>query len=277
MKKTLLLLPLAALLVLGAARATATAAWAAKTDPALLAAPADGATAEFLVVLDAQADLSGAARLSDKVDRGRAVYEALTAVATRTQAPLRALLDARGATYRAYWVTNMLWVRGNRTLVQALAERLDVAYVYANTAQRVGLPQPSLAASRTVTDGIAWNIDFVHAPEVWAMGVTGQGTVIGGQDTGYDWQHEALKAQYRGWDGDSADHNFSWHDAIHSNNSNTSPGNPCGFDAPAPCDDQGHGTHTMGTMVGATDERTVGMAPDARWICLLYTSDAADE
>ena len=266
MKKTLLLLPLAALLVLGAARATATAAWAAKTDPALLAATADGATAEFLVVLDAQADLSGAARLSDKVDRGRAVYEALTAVATRTQAPLRALLDARGATYRAYWVTNMLWVRGNRTLVQALAERLDVAYVYANTAQRVGLPQPSLAASRTVTDGIAWNIDFVHAPEVWAMGVTGQGTVIGGQDTGYDWQHEALKAQYRGWDGDSADHNFSWHDAIHSNNPNTSPGNPCGFDAPAPCDDQGHGTHTMGTMVGATDERTVGMAPDARWI-----------
>ncbi len=134
MKKTLLLLPLAALLVLGAARATATAAWAAKTDPALLAATADGSTAEFLVVLDAQADLSGAARLSDKVDRGRAVYEALTAVATRTQAPLRALLDARGATYRAYWVTNMLWVRGNRTLVQALAERLDVAYVYANTA-----------------------------------------------------------------------------------------------------------------------------------------------
>ena len=88
MKKTLLLLPLAALLVLGAARATATAAWAAKTDPALLAATADGATAEFLVVLGAQADLSGAARLSDKLDRGRAVYEALTAVATRTQSIL---------------------------------------------------------------------------------------------------------------------------------------------------------------------------------------------
>ena len=88
MKKTLLLLPLAALLVLGAARATATAAWAAKTDPALLAATADGATAEFLVVLGAQADLSVAARLSDKLDRGRAVYEALTAVATRTQSIL---------------------------------------------------------------------------------------------------------------------------------------------------------------------------------------------
>ena len=137
MKYLLLLLPLLTLLAAGAARTNATAAWMARTDPALLAATADGATAEFLVVLDAQADLSGAARLGDKVARGRADYETLTAVAARTQAPLRALLDARGATYRAYWVTNMLWVRGDRDLVQMLAARSDVSYVYANTAQRV--------------------------------------------------------------------------------------------------------------------------------------------
>ncbi len=89
MKKLLLFLALilATLLAAGAARANATAAWTAKTDPALLAATADGATAEFLVVLDAQADLSGAARLGDKAARGRYVYETLTAVAARTQAP----------------------------------------------------------------------------------------------------------------------------------------------------------------------------------------------
>ncbi len=265
-KTLLLLLPLLALLAAGAARANATAAWMAKTDPALLAATAGGATAEFLVVLDAQADLSGAARLGDRTARGRAVYETLTAVATRTQAPLRALLDARGATYRAYWVTNMLWVRGERGLVQTLAARSDVAHVYANTAQRVGLPDPSVAAPRAVTDGIEWNIALVNAPQVWAAGVTGQGAVIGGQDTGYDWQHEALRAQYRGWNGTQVNHNYNWHDAIHENNPNTGSGNPCGFDAPAPCDDQGHGTHTMGTMVGATATRQIGMAPGARWI-----------
>ncbi len=265
-KTLLLLLPLLALLAAGAARANATAAWMAKTDPALLAATAGGATAEFLVVLDAQADLSGAARLGDRTARGRAVYETLTAVATRTQAPLRALLDARGATYRAYWVTNMLWVRGDRGLVQTLAARSDVAHVYANTAQRVGLPDPSVAAPRAVTDGIEWNIALVNAPQVWAAGVTGQGAVIGGQDTGYDWQHEALRAQYRGWNGTQVNHNYNWHDAIHENNPNTGSGNPCGFDAPAPCDDQGHGTHTMGTMVGATATRQIGMAPGARWI-----------
>ena len=266
MKNLLLLLPLLALLAAGVARTKPIAAWTGKTDPALLAATAEGATAEFLVVLDAQADLSGAARLGDKVARGRAVYETLTAVAARTQAPLRALLDARGATYRAYWVTNMIWVRGDRSLAQTLAARPDVSHVYANTAQRVGLPEPSAAAPRALTEGIEWNIALVNAPQVWAAGVTGQGAVIGGQDTGYDWQHEALRAQYRGWNGAQANHNYNWHDAIHENNPNTGSGNPCGFDAPAPCDDQSHGTHTMGTMVGATATHQIGMAPGARWI-----------
>jgi subtilisin family serine protease len=265
-KRPLILLPLLVLLVLGAAQAHATAAWTAKADPALLAATAGGATTEFLVVLDAQADLSGAARLGDKAARGRAVYETLTAVAARTQAPLRDLLDGRGATYRAYWVTNMLWVRGDRNLLQLLAARPEVAHVYANTAQRVDLPEPSRSARRAATQSIEWNVAFVGAPAVWAKGVTGQGAVIGGQDTGYDWQHEALKGQYRGWDGDSADHDYSWHDAIHGNNPNTSPGNRCGFDSPEPCDDQTHGTHTMGTMVGATATRALGLAPGARWI-----------
>jgi subtilisin family serine protease len=91
--------------------------------------------------------------------------------------------------------------------------------------------------------------------------------VIGGQDTGYDWQHPALINQYRGWNGTAADHNYNWHDAIHENNPKTPPGNDCGFDSPQPCDDHGHGTHTMGTMVGDDGgNNQIGMAPDAQWI-----------
>ena len=263
-----LLLLLAALLVAGAARAGATAAWTAKTDPALLAATAGGDPAEFLVVLTAQGDTSGAARLGDKTARGRYVYDTLTAVAARAQAPLRALLDARGVDYRAYWIHNMIWVRGDRGLVQILAARPDVAYVYANTAQQVALPVPQPQAARAAQAAVEWNIAQVNAPQVWAAGVTGQGVVIGGQDTGYQWDHPALKSQYRGWNGSTAAHAYNWHDAIHADNPNTSPGNPCGFDSPAPCDDQGHGTHTMGTMVGTQPDPAVGigMAPGAQWI-----------
>jgi len=37
--------------------------------------------------------------------------------------------------------------------------------------------------------------------------------------------------------------------------------------APAPCDDMGHGTHVMGTAVGWDGgENRIGVAPGARWI-----------
>ncbi len=85
--------------------------------------------------------------------------------------------------------------------------------------------------------------------------------VIGGQDTGYDWDHPALKNHYRGWDGQDLNNDYSWHDAIHSG------GGVCGADSPVPCDDYGHGTHTMGIMVGDDGvNNKIGVAPGAKWI-----------
>ena len=56
-------------------------------------------------------------------------------------------------------------------------------------------------------------------------------------------------------------HNYNWHDSIHSG------GGSCGADSPAPCDDFGHGTHTMGTMVGDDGgTNKIGVAPRRKWI-----------
>jgi subtilisin family serine protease len=260
------LLALTAAISHAAAAARVSDAHAAKIDPALLATAGD-APVEFLIVLEEQADLSGVAELRDKNDRGRAIYEVMTATALRTQAPLRAMLDARGILYRPYWVSNMLWARGGAGLIQELATRNDVRYVYANQPFRVELPAPSpTQGSPRESDLVEWNIQIVRAPQVWAAGFIGQGAVIGGQDTGYDWQHPALINQYRGWNGSSPDHNFNWHDAIHEDLPGSGLGNVCGFNSVMPCDDDGHGTHTMGTMVGQTPELSIGMAPGAKWI-----------
>ncbi|HIQ00985.1 MAG TPA: hypothetical protein EYH30_02460, partial [Anaerolineales bacterium] len=105
-----------------------------------------------------------------------------------------------------------------------------------------------------------WNVRQINADDVWALGYTGEEVVVAGQDTGYDWDHPALIEAYRGWDGVTVTHDYNWHDAIHVNEHGT---NPCGVDSPEPCDDQGHGTHTMGTMVGAEG---IGVAPGAQWI-----------
>ena len=63
----------------------------------------------------------------------------------------------------------------------------------------------------------------MHAPDVWAHGHTGEGIVIANQDTGVRWTHNALKPHYRGWNGSSADHNYNWHDSIHSGGGICSP------------------------------------------------------
>ena len=215
---------------------------------------------EFLVMLRAQADLRGARSIARRDEKGAFVLDALRSQAEATQGPLLAFLRARGAEFRAYWVANAVWVRGGRALVEAIAARDDVYHVYANPRVKLSGPVERRAAP-AAPETIEWNVSKVRAPQVWALGFTGQGVVVAGQDTGYQWDHPALKNQYRGWNGSTADHNYNWHDSIHSG------GGVCGPDSPFPCDDFGHGTHTMGTMVGDDGgANQIGVAPGARWI-----------
>jgi serine protease AprX len=242
-------------------------AWQAKVAPQVLAQAASG-PAEFLVVLNAQADLSGAQKLPTKAEKGAYVYRQLSQLAARTQKPVLAELKALGASYRPFWVTNMIWVRGDAASLQAMAQRADVAHIDANPWVKMDLPQPvptPAPQGPQTPDNVEASIIQVNAPQVWAAGYNGQGVVVGGQDTGYEWDHEALKDHYRGWDGTIADHNYNWHDAILSGGTSD-----CPPDSKVPCDDyyDSHGTHTMGTMVGEdpSGNNKIGMAPGARWI-----------
>jgi subtilisin family serine protease len=239
-----------------------------KITPWTLERTAGGAEAEFLVVMADQADLSPAAALATKSAKGRFVYDALYAQAERSQAGARALLEARGAAYRSYYIVNAIWVRGDRALADALAVRPDVARIVGNPEMRIALPAPDEAveesSGRTLApEAIEEGLSYVRAPEVWATGSTGQGRVVGGGDTGIRWTHNALRPHYRGWNGTTASHDFNWHDSIHP----PATGGVCGANAVAPCDDNGHGTHTIGTAVGDDGAgNQIGVAPGAQWI-----------
>jgi subtilisin family serine protease len=259
--------PLALTLSLAAALAAAPLSGATprdKVDPWIdeqLSLAAPGAKVGVLVELAARPDFSGLR--GTKHEKGAAVYRALTETAARTQGPLLARLRELGVPYRTFWVANLVRVDADARLVAELAERDDVARLAGDSPIRVpeaNQPDDDLTPGDAPA-AIEWNIAKVNADDVWALGHTGQGAVIGGQDTGYQWDHPALKAKYRGWNGTTADHDYNWHDAIHSGTS------PCGVNLTAPCDDHGHGTHTMGTMVGDDGgANQIGMAPGARWI-----------
>lgn len=241
------------------ASASSGAGWRAKVDPAVLAAAAQGST-QFIVYLARQADLSGARSLVTKEEKGRYVYRTLTALARETQPPVVAELERLGLKQRPFWITNTIWSAGGLEAVETMATRRDVAHVYAVGAGRIPRPiEEKLDAE--VPDVAEWGVSKIRAPEVWAHGYTGQGAVVAGADTGIRWTHNALKSKYRGWNGASGDHSYNWHDAIHSG------GGSCGPNSLAPCDDNGHGSHTIGTIVGDDGAgNQVGVAPGARWI-----------
>ncbi len=225
-----------------------------------------GKKAEVVILLADQADVSAAYDIKDEDARGWFVYNTLTTHAATTQADLQAFLTAENAKFRSFWVANMIVATVDSSLVDRLAARPDVARVDSNRAAR-WIEDPAIANPSDATRGpdapttVEWGVTRVNAPSVWTAGFTGQGMVIGELDTGVRWTHNSLKPKYRGWDGTTANHNFNWWDSVHTT------GGSCGFNTQAPCDDNGHGTHTTGTTLG--DDGTgnqVGVAPGAKWV-----------
>jgi len=156
-------------------------------------------------------------------------------------------------------------VRGGRDLAAELAARPDVFTVAANRPATQSLAPPDFGdaapAGAGATSAVGPNLTLIRAPELWARGFTGQGITVAVADTGLTWEHPALRAKYRGVEGAAVSHDHNWHDAIHA-----APGNPCGADAPAPCDDSGHGTSVAGLVVGQDGANEIGVAPGARLI-----------
>jgi serine protease AprX len=243
--------------------------WVSKVSPHVLEkVQAEGKT-DFLIWMKEQADLSKAKNLRTKEEKTDFVFTRTLAVAEATQPTVEKLIREHNAPSLSYFFVNALWSEGDLKLIREIAELPQVQFILYNTRFQLDEPLPAdttLATSRA----IEWGIQNIKADSVWDMyGVTGAGVVVGGQDTGYKWDHAAIKSQYRGYDSnmDTVNHNYHWHDAIHQIDSHNSGSNPCGLDSPVPCDDHNHGTHTAGTMVGDDGgSNQIGVAPDAKWI-----------
>jgi serine protease AprX len=241
-----------------AASLCAGSAFAARVDEALWPAARDGRVPVLVRLADpppARPPVRG-----DFVARVTATVEALQAAAAQRQRDLRAALRARGTAHRAFWIANVVALEADAPTLRWLAARPDVAAIEDDRPVRSAFPL-ARAAPKAQT-AVEWGVARVNAPQVWALGHIGQGVVVGAQDSGYAWQHPALRNAYRGWNGVAGQHDHNWHDAIHSG-----PVNACGYSSAEPCDDSGHGSHTLGSAVGDDGgTNQIGVAPGARWI-----------
>jgi subtilisin family serine protease len=177
------------------------------------------------------------------------IVKSLRDKAEATQATLTTMLKDRGVkNIRQLWIVNAMAAVLPAQVIQEIAEQPEV--------DRISLDQVMPAPS--VTPGIAtiseWNIDAIRAPVLWNSGYTGQGVVVASMDTGVDVLHPDLATSWRGGTN-------SWYD-------------PNGEHS-APDDVNGHGTMTMGIMVGGSAGGTnIGVAPNAKWIAAKIYDDS---
>ncbi|WP_328952300.1 S8 family serine peptidase [Streptomyces sp. NBC_00184] len=248
-------LPLMGVLPASAAAPSEPSPYAQKTDSSVRVQLDAEDRVTFWVQLGEQADTTAARKEKKKADRGRAVVAAKKAEAARSQAALVSLLKKAGAPYTSYWIANTLKVTGDKDLARKIAARSEVTAIEED--EPLVLPHATTGVRVNTVEGVEWNVDRIGAPKVWNdLGKHGEGIVVANIDSGVDYRHPALAGNYRGHRADGTyDHAYNWFD----------PSDDCTGDSP--CDNDGHGTHTMGTMAG--DDGTgnaVGVAPGATWI-----------
>ena len=232
-----------------AAQASQFARATTKLAPAVQAEIDSLQTGEMLTVmvtLRQQADL---ARVNgaDRAARQQGVIRALQAVANATQGPLSGLLKARQLQglvqdFEPFWVVNGFSVTATSELINELAGNPDVLSITPDDLDIV----PAAELPET-------NLSVINAPELWALGYTGQGVVVASMDSGVDATHPDLAARWRAGSN-------SWYD-------------PYGQHA-TPADLTGHGTWTMGVMLGGdAGGSSIGVAPGAEWIAVKIFND----
>ena len=249
-------------LVLGQVGSTLAAsppkARSAPIDHGLLKTLESGPT-RFIVEFGARPDLRGAPRIKDHGKRVGFVVDRLRSTAKTSQAEALAIAKgAKGANPTSYWLANRLLVSGDAKLAARLARLPGVASIQPTKIYPLVKPVKTSAAILAAAGDPEWGVEKIGADQVWAEGITGSGIVVGSIDTGVDFTHPALVGNYRGNNHDGTfTHDYNWWD----------PSNSCPSE---PCDNVGHGTHTMGTIAGGDGPGPftpdTGVAPGAEWM-----------
>jgi serine protease AprX len=259
------------ILVIGLIGVTSAQHVNAQIDEALSTALLNDSVVTGLVVFRQQADVNRVPFHASKSEKGRSVFAELHRVAAESRhSSLLASLEARGVEFHSFFIINAIRIpRMDARLAEWLAGQPEVAFlttdpVVSQKNGAMGVNQTGLIM-RTNPE-IGWGLEWMGVPEVWALGYSGQGVVIGGQDTGYEWDHPALRDQYRGNKSSGVTHEYNWHDAIHEDIHPDDQINPCGYSLEEPCADNPHGILTMAVAIGAKPDFSIGVAPAATWI-----------
>ncbi|KAH9110655.1 hypothetical protein AeMF1_014618 [Aphanomyces euteiches] len=191
------------------------------------------------VKLDIAAMEKGAAASSDP---RQFVYDFLNKASEENLKTLSGVVDVKDA--------KPLWIGGAFYLPQATKETVDklsasnsVTYVDLNAADVSFEILKNEKEAAHEADENEWGVETIGAPSIWKY-YNGSGAVVGSIDSGALYTHEAIKNNWRS--------DLGWFDPYNGTS--------------LPWDSDGHGSHTIGTMVGSNG---IGVAPGAKWIACM--------
>ncbi|OMC87550.1 peptidase S8 [Viridibacillus arenosi] len=209
-----------------------------------------------------------------KLAQRSAVVSDLKATSLESQETVKEFLEqeekkGNAKDITSYYIVNGMAVTATKEIAEKVATFAEVEKVLPNEKRQLFTTKTKeTPAPKSKTANVEWNVERVKAPQVWAKGIDGTGTVVASIDTGVQWDHPALKQKYRGFNASNGQvsHDFNWFDAT--------------VGRTTPYDDIGHGTHVTGTMVGSepNGSNQVGVAPGAKYIAVkAFTSEGGTD
>ncbi len=293
---------LAAVLVLGLlSAAEASETMGPKLAEKLAKVSADEMISVIIVMKDRpdMTALDVAATGLSKAERRTLVLDELKAHAGTSQDDIRKEIvkltsEDHAQTFKYLWINNTIagWLPAHT--IETIAARDDIKSIRHNIPRQVfNVDQnevgPPPFPPNTSSRANAWGVEWINAHDVWSTyGITGDGVTVAMVDTGVYYWHSDLIGNI--WvnpgediDGDGAvwdtgdvngvddDGNGYVDDLI---------GYDFGYADNNPMDDDGHGTHTAGTVGGDGSGGTqTGVAPGCTLMCVKvgYYIDYSDE
>jgi len=165
-----------------------------------------------------------------RADRLTALSQVLREHAASTQnSVLQFLQNNEQYSVTSFWINNQIYVRNaDLSLVEQLATFPEIAEIVEEEYFEIDVPIASAVDDGVGLNAVEWGVQKVDAPGAWASGNTGEGIVVATVDTGVLVDHQDLKDNFVG--------DYGWLDP--------------GKRTLTPNDNNGHGTHTTGTICG---------------------------
>jgi subtilisin family serine protease len=220
--------------------ATMAVAFAGTVHPDLSLAIQQGATEAILELPQVMDQVEANPSLSSLTGDAKvsALVSTLQGLTSAAQSPFLQVAASLGLETQTFWGSNIILVKGltSETLATLAATPGEFTLRKEVTVRM----SPSIAESQTnATQNPQWGVAKIRAPEAWAR-TQGEGVVVCIIDTGVNLGHVALADGYGG----------AWSDPY--------------YNTAGPTDQQGHGSHCAGTILGRANG--IGVAPGAQWV-----------